>query len=359
MLLIRSILLTVLMIFLFPVIGQLVTYDKNFKTDKSSHDASEGICLNFIMGFFAVQGIFWILYLLLLAVNASFNTLVVLYSLTILALAGFSLNKYKGINGFDVNSFISSLKKQSKYEKLYTAMLAVSAGALLVLNGITTAGEQTYDDAEYLVTANDAIFYNTLITRRQDDGAFASYNVRNALNSWNYFIGYLSKIFNIRVTVVAHTILAVLLLLVAFVAYYYIAGKLFAERENRIIFLFILIVLYVFGSYSHYSPTFRLLASLWQHKGVLYAIILPFLVAILPDLLEKKNSMLQTLSICTATCSLSLMGTGLAAVIWGAVFLMVSIKNKKITGIKYIILVAGISALQLLAFLLIRRASSV
>ena len=351
MLLIRSILLVAFMIFLFLVMGQLVTYKKEKQT--------EDICLNFIMGFLGSVGLFWVLYLVFLAISASFTTLVVVYSLAIIALGGLSIYINKGVNFCNIHSVSAAIKSQPKFERIYMVMFFAILVVLMILNGITTAGEQTYDDAEYLVAANDAIHFDSIITRRPDDGAFASYNVRNALNSWNYFIAYFAKIFNIRVTVVSHTILAVLLLFIAFTVYYYIASKLFADSENRWVFLVLLSVLYLFGSYSHYSPTFRLLASIWQHKGVLYAIVLPFTVAVLPYLLEKKNAYIETISICAATCSLSLMGTGLAAVVWGAMFVMTSIKNKKITGFRYVCIVAVISALQLLAFLLIRRASHV
>lgn len=331
--------------------GQLVTYKNPART--------ENICLSFIMGFFATIGLFWVLYLLLLFLSAPFNALVVVYSLVLLALLGLSLYLNNGLYAVDIKKRLLSLKNQTVFEKIYMAMFLAILAILMILNGITTAGEQTYDDAEYLVTANDAIHFNSIITRRPDDGGFSSYNVRNALNSWNFFIAYLAKIFNIRVTIVAHSIMAVLLLFIAFAVYYYVAGKLFSERENKWVFLVILAVLFIFGSYSHYSPTFRLLASIWQHKGVLYAIVLPFLVAVLPYLLEQKKAYLEALGICTATCSLSLMGTGLAAVIWGAIFVMVSIKNKKVTGFKYVLMVAMISALQLIAFLVIREASSV
>ena len=122
------------------------------------------------------------------------------------------------------------------------------------------------------------------------------------MTSWNYYIAFLGKITGIHVAAIAHTILPVWLVPMAYMVYSLIGRRLFQnERKKIAIFMFWMTILVVFGGYSWYVLTLRLAVCIWHGKAVMASIMLPFLFYYLVST-EKcnKKSILELILIVIA-----------------------------------------------------------
>ena len=136
---------------------------------------------------------------------------------------------------------------------------------------------------------DDVAFWSDEITGETLGGIYAKY----AFSGIYVFYAYAAVITGLGVSVIEHTVCNVLFLLMAYGAFYLMSKMLFSkdeDRENRMIFLVFVSVLYLFGMYSHYSLTFRLVGTIWQGKAFLAVVMIPFLLAICPVYLEKEFS---------------------------------------------------------------------
>ena len=82
--------------------------------------------------------------------------------------------------------------------------------------------EESYDDYDYVVTSNDTIDSDTISYVNFIDGTMPNVSEKRAVASWGTYVAMLAKLSGFEVTTVYHTILPVLLLLVAYLDFYYI-----------------------------------------------------------------------------------------------------------------------------------------
>ena len=153
-------------------------------------------------------------------------------------------------------------------------------------------------------------------------------------------VAYFSVVSGFEVTTICHTILPMILLMVAYAAYYYLSTFIFNKTDNRMIFMILLQLGFIFGNYSHYSVTFRLLGAIWQGKAILTAIAVPFLVGYLLDSYSKDATFTRTFSIAAVSlgaCSLTSMATPMIGLAAGAVYLVACFYKKGIASIRYLL----------------------
>ena len=217
----------------------------------------------------------------------------------------------------------------------------------------------SYDDYSYVVRSLDTITSDHMFLTDLISGKETTFSYKRILNSWEIYIAYLSRISGFHVTTIAHTILPVIFLSFAYLVYFYIAKQLFDTRENQLIFLCILAVVFIFGLYSPYSLTFRLLVTLWQGKAILSTIVIPFLIALLPKAYTPEPYVHTRtwlyLMICSITaCSLSMMGSGFSIAVYIAMLFIISFYKKKLTGLRYCICGCLIPTAQVILYLMTR-----
>ena len=96
------------------------------------------------------------------------------------------------------------------------------------------------------------------------------------------------------------------------------AEDLFPTRENRYIFLLLLSFLYLFGYYSHYSATFRLLGPNTQGKAIATTVLSPLLLVLMKKKMSESYDWkvgLLLLLLSHAATGLSLWGMGMAVIV--------------------------------------------
>ena len=345
MILIRAILLLLHFTIVPIAVGRLITYR-----------AKNNWIESYLIGFFGNLAIFYILYSIAEwrqnwttiddPVTGAFTALIKAYMVVaIIATMAWIILRRNSIKNVirRIKFKINDIKLKISNDKLviiYMAIFAVLLGLQLYMAYRYEINEWSYDDYDYVVTSNDAIDSDTISYVNFIDGTMPNVSEKRAVASWGTYVAMLAKLSGFEVTTVYHTILPVLLLLVAYLDFYYIASFLFADFDNRFIFLILLSVGYIFGLYSHYSATFRLLGAIWQGKAVLSIIAVPFFTVYLFDHYKKNCETRSLLPIAAVSLGISsLTSQSLLFVVPIAVFtwILMCIYHRKIFGIRYLI----------------------
>lgn len=324
---------------LIPVaVGQLITYKK-----------SNGLLEDYIIGFFGNLGIFYVLYSIFLwkqnwttftePVRGAFSQLTVTYIIVVCLLLILWIIRLGFFSRVKRNKQLTR-KNFTRYEIIYMAVFAVifSIQAYMVFG--YEINEWSYDDYDYVVSSQDTITSDTLSYVNFIDGSLPNIAEKRAVASWITYVAFLAKTSYFEVTTICHTILPVVLLMIAYMSYFYIAKKLFDNRENQLVFMILLSVAYIYGLYSHYSLTFRLLGAIWQGKAVLSVIFMPFFMFYLMDCYKHTDDKKRTLSLIalsiggSSLTSLSIVNISILSIV---VWLVMCFVNKKVVSIKYLL----------------------
>ena len=215
---------------------------------------------------------------------------------------------------------ISIPRKWSGWEIFYAILFLGLIGWQIYNAVYLDPTEMTYDDAYYIAAANDALTQNRLFVTDAYTGLATRLNVHRALQSSILYPAFIAYFSGVSVITLEHTILSVYHILLAYFVYGWLGNILFERREERLIFLTVISLLYIFGYYSHYSATFRLLGPNNQGKAFLAVSYTPLLLGVLICAVRKPyhrriGILLMLFSI--AAAGLSLFGT--VAVIVNAV----------------------------------------
>lgn len=334
-------------------LGRLITY---------KHDAvlKENFYFTYLVGWFSSLGIFYVLCSVIewhqywntfdKPFTGTFTALCVSYSLIVAFLMLVWMKKdYASIKKIPLfirdvlrrikNTGILGIKRHWCLVIYTVAFVSILLVQLYFAYGYQI-GEWSYDDYDYVVNSQDTITTDTIAYTNYITGEMPFTADKRAVTAWPTYIAYLAKLSGFEVATICHTILPVVLLLVAYIAIFYTAIFLFQDKENCMIFMCITSFLYMFGLYSHSSPTFRLLAALWQGKAVLSVIAVPFLMIFLIKsyMNELTNARVIPLALTSlGICSLSSMSMVLIPCLCFGIWFVMCIYHRRIYGLRYLI----------------------
>jgi hypothetical protein len=148
------------------------------------------------------------------------------------------------------------------------------------------------------------------------------------------YIAMLAKLSQIHPAIIAHTILPVFLLAMAYGAYWLIAEVLFPKkRENQYLFVILISIFNLFGCTSAYTSATFFLTRIWQGKSIVAGVVIPFLIAVMLMIREQKKGehwiLLIFLLNCGA-CLLSGMGIIFSALMVGCYLFVYAIEEKSL-----------------------------
>lgn len=361
MIIIRAILLLLNFTIIPVAVGRLITY----KAEESIH--SNPIVI-YMTGLFGSWGIFFVLFAFFEGYQnwntfvhpylGCFSALVRVYSVVITVLACIGLILLK--NSFSIKKPINLFRLIMEHK--LTAVYALIFAIILLVQLYFAYGYQinkwSYDDYEYVVSSLDNIDTDSINYVNPVYGSYPFTLEKRSVASWTTYISYLSVISGFEVTTISHTILPVLLLLITYLVYYYMSQIMFEEIESRLIFLILLGTLFSFGLYSHFSVTFRVLCAIWQGKGVLAAIGIPFLFTYLVQLYSgdyARSNLVAIIAVSMGLCSFTQMSAFIITAIQVLMWVVVSIRNRKVFHLGY--LLAGLvgPAFQMIFYAFIYR----
>ncbi len=326
-------------------VGSLITY--RLKTH---------VIADYLVGFFGNLAIFYVLYSIVEwiqnwstfdeVVIGGFTLLLKLYCIVIVILVLIWIllerKKFKKIPNRIMTWQLDSMNvfKSDKYVAIYMLMFAILLAVQLYMAFAYQINEWSYDDYDYVVTSKDTIETDTLSYVNFIDGTMPNVAEKRAVASWGTYVSMLAKTTGFEVTTVYHSILPVFLLLLAYSAHFYISTFFFKKGEDKYIFLTILSVGYIFGLYSHYSLTFRLLGAIWQGKAVLSVIAIPFFMIFLIEAYskdDKKGYFLPILATSLGMCSLTSLSLMVVPVEAVFIWVVMCIYKRKLQSVSCLI----------------------
>lgn len=265
----------------------------------------------YLWGNVILLALYELLYIPVTFLLLPFHVLCIIFGVCIVLMMGLTLATCK-------KELLSRLKKLLQHTKhlpfpAYVLFLLILIQICFYLFGANISGSAGDDDG-YVVMSLNTITDDGIMVQNETDGSVQNPadRLKYSLSSWVHYISFLGKISGIHTTIIAHTFLPIILVPMAYMVYY-ILGYLFFHGNERKIFCF-LIWMYIimsFGAYSTYTVTFRLNITIWQGKGVMAAILLPFtLHFILTTKHWRWRELIKLGLLISATVSLSLMGLG-------------------------------------------------
>ncbi|MCI8881342.1 MAG: hypothetical protein HFH28_11555 [Clostridiaceae bacterium] len=343
--------IVVIIIFFVPfLLGNLICY-------KGSPGIADTPVPRFLIGLFASLALFWVLCVPLALLKCSFTALVIIYAIIVVILCIISIWVSFHEKPWRQFAFQWEGIRPRGFEMGYLALFFLLLGIQLYFTIFYESTVWSYDDYAYVVSSLDAITSDHMYMTDPISGNNIAFSYKRVLISWDIYIAFLSKVSGVSVTTIAHTIIPAAFLLIAYLVYSYLAAQLFEKRENQLIFMCILSAAFIFGLYSPYSLTFRLLVTLWQGKAVLSTVVIPFLFGFLPKVYtqeKQRRVYLYLMIISMAACSFTMMGSGMSIAVYVAMVVVISLYQRRITGLKYCICGCTVPAIQILLYLILR-----
>ncbi len=148
----------------------------------------------------------------------------------------------------------------------------------------------SYDDAYYVTVANDTLTHDTLFVTEAYTGLRTTLDIHRTIQSSLVFPAFLSYVSGVSIVLMEHTILDVYYIVLAYITYTYMSTVLFSKLTDRFAFLIILSIVYIYGNYSIYSPTMRLLGLNYVGKAILAYLFFPLLLSMMVENLGKPYS---------------------------------------------------------------------
>lgn len=204
-----------------------------------------------------------------------FPRIVDIYSalLAVLAVAGlfFGIPVLRGM-AEDARTLIA--KKRPSVE---TALYWVLAVGLILFQMYMAYTHEFFDGDDAYYVAQSVIAEQTDVLYRilPYTGLSTSLDIRHALASLPIWEAYLSRVTGIHPTIIAHSVLPLILIPLTYLVYYRIGMRLFKGGFRKTaVFLILVSLLQIFGNTSIYTNATFFLMRTWQGKSVLCNLVL-------------------------------------------------------------------------------------
>lgn len=219
------------------------------------------------------------------------------------------------------------------------------------------------DDSRFVVNSVEAYQSGSILLNSPNTGiaseTFIGELKKDVTSPWMIFIASLSKVFSISPTIMAHTILPVVLLILAYSIYWLIGKLLFNEDKILSAMLVSIIgVMNIFDGSSVYNSATFMLTRIWQGKAIVAAIMIPLIFYLLLNIYKSKKidgNYLVLAIASTATCLMSGIGIYLSCIIIGCFTICYCIAKRRIVIIFPMILTCVPSGLYGLLYFLVSR----
>lgn len=199
------------------------------------------------------------------------------------------------------------------------------------------------DDAFYVASAQTSLDTNTLFSIDPYTGeAFSTFPARYVLSPFPLFMAFISKLVGVKATVMAHTLLPMVLIMLVYAVYSLWAGELFRDNHKaQTMFMFFVMVVLAFSDFSTHARGMMMFPRIWQGKAVLATILLPLVLLWGVRMIQyplKKTQWIYMFVVMLACCHTSSMGIMLAAIELGLCGLLAALTQKNIRLLFYTIL---------------------
>lgn len=303
---------------------------------KEHNGALTQIIGRYLVGTIIMWAVFQIIAVPMILAKASFSSTVILWELSIfLILLIQSAWKVKKNRNIYIN-FIYKKVHRCKAEKILFGLMSVIV--IYQCAACTFGTQYDEDDARFVVNALEAFDHDSMLLINPATGEYVGTWVgelaKDVPSPWAFYIALIAKILNIHPTIVAHTILPGILVMMAYGCYWLIAERIFKKNFSYCCILVVIVaMLNMHFSNSEQTQAVFLLTRIWQGKAVVAGIMIPFLcylMILLYQLKVKKQVYYLIFLADIASCLLSGMGIFLSAIVIGTLGLYIAIVQKKL-----------------------------
>lgn len=135
------------------------------------------------------------------------------------------------------------------------------------------------DDAYYVVQSLLTDETDTLYRIRPYTGLSTGMDLRHSLAVFPIWIAYVARISGIHATIIAHSVLPLVLIPVTYWIYLEIGKKLLRKDRHKLpVYMIFICIMQIFGNVSIYTNATFFLTRTWQGKSLLANIVLPAIV---------------------------------------------------------------------------------
>lgn len=266
-----------------------------------------GVTSPIVYGFVVMLSLFEIISFPFLVLKNFFSVLYYIFLVVLLCIVLFSVYESIKLGGFKgKKTLLQWFEGRNIWKALFliTVFIQIFITSYLHFN--------CYDDGYYLAISNAAIEQDIIelndMVAYSGNYFFANLYARPSIQSWEVLIAFFSKLFCIHPTILAHSILPVLLLPI-----YYMAAKEVFKRvtqNNAEIYLcmFVYALLHMFYG-NGYFVTAYLTVGTWMGKSLLFGVILPLILSVCLDVYHARISNVD----CHKLWHLSVAGISLTA----------------------------------------------
>ena len=184
------------------------------------------------------------------------------------------------------------------------------------------------DDAFYVAVSTLTESSNTMYQLMPYSMGETGLSVRHGLAPFPIWIAFLARVSGCHTTIVAHTIVATILIFMTYVIYYHIGAVILQEKKEKLpVFLSFTALLVMFGDYSIYTAENFMIARSRQGKAALGNIMIPMVILLFLLIFERlrENQRIEWMlwillaATVTAACLCSTLGTFLMCLFLGVI----------------------------------------
>lgn len=281
------------------------------------------IAKNYFFGMVTIWALFQLISVPLVLLRASFMIVVVLMTILIIMLTIYGM--YKGR--------FPRIRFEIHRKMDLVAAGLMSFGMFTIILCTIFMQHTDWDDSRFVVNAVDMVRTNRMFLTNPMSGQEAPTWIgeiaKDVTAPWAVFIAYCAKMTGVFATVMAHTVLPVVLLICAFCVFWMLSEVFFkADLYHRSIFMYLVILLNLYGHFSIYSSETFLLTRLWQGKAVVAGVGIPAIFLVLMWIYEnkkRKSHMVLLVLLNLSICLMSGMGTIIGVMMLGCTGLVYGI----------------------------------
>ena len=230
-------------------------------------------------------------------------------------------------------------KPLARYIPLILAYIIIAAQMIMYIFGMNLDA----DDSRWLAEASDALTKNRMLLYNPATGEYIGRFIgeiqKDVFSPWSMYIAVLSRITFVPVTVIAHTVYAPVLLLLAYLVYDQIGKKLFTGITARGLFLLMVSLIFLFMAGNNLTQAIFTLTRIWQGKAGVAAVMVPLFLLLLLQI-EHTDTRADWLWLTAAGCACCLFsGLGIAiSLILIIVYGLYAVFCKRFRRIPYLVL---------------------
>lgn len=227
-----------------------------------------------VSGWFMMFAVFQVLVVPFIVTEQSFSLAVRTYSIVISAIAVVSVV----IGRRALKKSMDNLKDDHIENGQLPVMIMVLVLIAVQLAGAFFLQYLDGDDAFYVATSLTSEYTDTMYRFTPYYGANGELDIRHALSPVPIFMAWLARVSGIHVTILCHSYISMLFLLLMYMIYFQMAKRLFAnQKKNQWLFLLVLSIWYLFGNVSIYAAESFAFTRTWQGKSMFPNLIIPYL----------------------------------------------------------------------------------